>query len=156
MMDQGKKKGKSREQGKKREISENRKESKKDKTCKNLYPFVLCVLLHILVVLKEKNQDMYQLCSLLHVTIYPQDQETESNVLFALDLPLLHLQSRKKNCEKEKILKTVIISFSICILLYMVHSSGSQSKKKGSKNTKTCTKRIGRNSLVFVGGILYP
>jgi hypothetical protein len=39
MMDQGKKKGKSREQGKKREISENRKESKKDKTCKNLYPF---------------------------------------------------------------------------------------------------------------------
>jgi hypothetical protein len=99
---------------------------------------------------------MYQLCSLLHVTIYPQDQETESNVLFALDLPLLHLQSRKKNCEKEKILKTVIISFSICILLYMVHSSGSQSKKKGSKNTKTCTKRIGRNSLVFVGGILYP
>ncbi len=54
-MDQGKKKGKSREQGKRREISENRKESKKDKTCKNLYPFILCVLLHILVVLKEKK-----------------------------------------------------------------------------------------------------
>ncbi len=82
-------------------------------------------------------------------------------VLIALDLPLLHLQSRKKNYHKEKSLKTVIISFFICILLYMVHSSGSQSrkneqKKKGSKNTKTCTKSIGRNFLVFLEGILYP
>jgi hypothetical protein len=55
------------------------------------------------------------------------------------------LQSRKKNYEKENTLKTVIISVFICILLYMVHFTGSQSKKseqkkKGSKNTKTCTK----------------
>jgi hypothetical protein len=55
MMDQGKKKGKSKEQGEKGEISLKKKESNEDKTCKNLYPFVLCVLLHILVVLKSNR-----------------------------------------------------------------------------------------------------
>jgi len=49
--DQGKTKGKSKDTGKREKYHKKTKESKKDKTCKNLYPFVLCVLLHILVVL---------------------------------------------------------------------------------------------------------
>jgi hypothetical protein len=61
-MDQGKKKGKSKEQGKKREISENMKESKKDKTCKNLYPFVLCVLLHIFGSSQRKRRKKTRTC----------------------------------------------------------------------------------------------
>jgi hypothetical protein len=70
-----KKEGKiQRTREKKRNII-NKKESKKDKTWKNLYPFIICVLLHTLVVLKErkKKHDKYQLCSLVYVTLYPHD-----------------------------------------------------------------------------------
>jgi hypothetical protein len=118
---------------------------------------------------KLEGQNMQKICiSLVFVFCYiflQFSNETESNVLiardlptlppFAIYLPFLHLQSRKKNYDKEKTLKTVIISVFICFILYMVHSSGSHSKKseqkwKGRKNTKTSTKSIGRYFLVFL------
>ncbi len=83
--------GSRKKEGKKREISENRKESKKDKTCQNLYPFVL---LHILVVLKERRRKKSRTC--INYALYAQDQETEPNVLIALDLPLTPFAIKKK------------------------------------------------------------
>jgi hypothetical protein len=61
--------------------------------------------------------------------------------LLLIYLPLLHLQSRKKNYDIEKTLKTVIIFVLICILLYMVHSSGSQSKKSEQKKKEARIQR---------------
>jgi hypothetical protein len=109
MTDQGKTKGKSKEQGEKAETS-LKNEGKLEG--QNM----------------QKSVSLFSLCS---VTYFGSSQmkQNQTYPLLLIYQPLLHLQSRKKNYDKEKSLKTVIISVLICILLYMVHSSGSQSKK---------------------------
>jgi hypothetical protein len=85
----------------------------------------------------KKSVSFSSLCS---VTYFGSSQmkhnQTYSSRLIYLPflyLPFLHLQSRKKNYDKEKTLKTVIISVFICFILHMVHSSGSHSKKSEQK-----------------------
>jgi len=104
---------------------------------------------------KLEGQNMQKICISISYFGSSQMKQNQTYSLLLISLPFLHLQSRKKNYDKEKTLKTVIISVFICFILYMVHSSGSHSKKseqkwKGRKNTKTSTKSIGRYFLVFL------